>query len=217
MSADAPAGAVHNTTALAACVAFPWLWHLPSGPTATALPWLVSASSAIVTMVLVALMRSNFPQATAWGLMLAALFSILWFCAFLLLSVIVRDYIRVEASYQTLRFEWARIKTPPAQIPDVLILNQWPDFFRFVKLHPVAGMGDAQLAAIRNTAALNPGAGSLQTLAIALARNGRPDEAALWLRRMCKTATVSQCELVKKAWLLDAQSSPEIAAVPWPS
>jgi O-antigen ligase len=142
---------------------------------------------------------------------------VLWFCAFLLLSVIVRDYIRVEASYQTLRFEWARIKTPPAQIPDVLILNQWPDFFRFVKLHPVAGMGDAQLAAIRNTAALNPGAGSLQTLAIALARNGRPDEAALWLRRMCKTATVSQCELVKKAWLLDAQSSPEIAAVPWPS
>jgi O-antigen ligase len=141
----------------------------------------------------------------------------LWLSAFLLLSVIVRDYLRVEASYQALRFEWSRLKSPPAKIPDVLILNQWPDFFRLVKLSPRPGMSEAELTALRYTAALNPGAGSLQTLAIALARNGRPEEAALWLRRMCKTASAFQCELVKKAWLKDAQNLPEIAAVPWPS
>jgi hypothetical protein len=78
-------------------------------------------------------------------------------------------------------------------------------------------MSDAQIDRLRNTAALNPGAGSMQTLAIVLARNGRPDEAALWLGRMCKTAPAGQCERVKKAWLLDAQKFPEIAAVPWPS
>jgi O-antigen ligase len=141
----------------------------------------------------------------------------LWLGAVLLLAVIVRDYVRVEASYQALRFEWARIKSTPAQVPDVLILSQWPDFFRLVKLAPQAGMSDAELNALRYTAALNPGAGSLQTLAIVLARNGHPQEAALWLRRMCKTASVFQCELVRKAWLKDAQTLPEIAAVPWPS
>jgi O-antigen ligase len=141
---------------------------------------------------------------------------VLWLSAFVLLSAIIRDYARVEASYRSLRFEWAQIKSPPAEIPDVLLLNQWPDFFRMVRLKPAADMGESDLVSLRNTAALNPGAASLQTLAIALARNGHPDEAALWLRRMCKTATVFQCGLVKKAWLLDAKNSPEIAAVPWP-
>lgn len=146
-----------------------------------------------------------------------SLVMVLWLSAFLLLAVIVRDYGRVEASYQSQRFEWSRIKSPPVELPDVLILNQWPDFFRLVKLKPVAGMDEVDLARLRNTAALNPGAASLRKLAVALAFNGHPDEAALWLRRMCKTTTAYQCGLVKKAWLIDVQKSPEIAAVPWPS
>lgn len=133
-----------------------------------------------------------------------------------LLALIVRDYLRVEASYQQLRFEWARIKSPPATIPDVRLLDQWPDFFRFVKMTPAKGLSEAELDALRRTAALNPGAATLQKLAIVLALNGHPDEAALWLRRMCSTATPFQCELVRKAWSLDAQLRPELARVPWP-
>lgn len=136
--------------------------------------------------------------------------------AMVLLMLIVRDYLRVESSYQILRFEWARIKSQPAPIPNVLILNQWPDFFRFVKMVPTKGLDEAQLESLRKTAALNPGAATLQTLAVVLALNDRPDEAALWLRRLCKTATKSQCELVRKSWLINAQSKPEMAAVPWP-
>lgn len=141
---------------------------------------------------------------------------LLWVVAFALLSVIVRDYMRVERSYQTLRFEWARIKTPPAEIPDVLLLTQWPDFVRFVKMVPAKGLGEAELESLRRTAALNPGAATLQKLAVVLAINDRPQEAALWLRRMCATATRSQCELVRKAWVIDATKIPELAAVRWP-
>lgn len=142
---------------------------------------------------------------------------LLWVTAFVLLSLIVRDYMRVERSYQALRFEWARIKSPPAEIPDVLLLSQWRDFVGFVKQEPAKGLDEAELESLRRIAALNPGAATLQKLAVVLALNGRSDEAALWLRRMCNTAPKSQCELVRKAWLIDAKTTPEIAAVRWPS
>ena len=64
-----------NLPALAICIAFPWLWPIAGGPTATVLPWLVSATCATVMVVLATLMRSNLPGAAAWGWLLAALLS----------------------------------------------------------------------------------------------------------------------------------------------
>jgi O-antigen ligase len=76
-SADVPGlpGAAQSTPAIALCIALPWLWPLAGGPTASVLPWLVSAASAIVLVVLATLMRSRLSQASSWGWMLAALLS----------------------------------------------------------------------------------------------------------------------------------------------
>ncbi len=77
MPVDVPgsAGTVLNTPLLVLCIAFPWLWPVAGGPTATVLPWLVAAISAIVTAVWVMLVRSNLTQASGWGWLLAALLS----------------------------------------------------------------------------------------------------------------------------------------------
>lgn len=70
-----PPGAELSTPAIALCIAFPWLWPFAGGPTASVLPWLVSATSAIVMTVLATLTHSKLSQASSWGWMLAALLS----------------------------------------------------------------------------------------------------------------------------------------------
>ena len=134
-----------------------------------------------------------------------------------LLGLIVRDYLRVEASYQRLRFEWANIKTIPAQPPDVLLLDQWRDFVRVVRLEPTTAMSAADLQWMRNLAVYYASPALFQKLALALALNQRPEEAALWLSRACKVVPRGQCEAINDAWKIKAQNSPDIAAVPWPS
>ena len=141
---------------------------------------------------------------------------IVWLACAVLLSLVIRDYARVEASTLTLRFEWARIKTPPAQSPDVLMLTQWTDYFRLIRLEPASGMSEADLQWMRSTTALNPNAGFYRKLAISLAMNGRPDEAALWMRRLCQIGSISLCAAAKSAWAQEAAQNPKMAAVPWP-
>ncbi len=144
------------------------------------------------------------------------LFAVLWLLCAVFLSITVRDYMRVESSYKTLRFEWANIKTEPAKTPDVLVLTQWRDFFRMIRLEPSRGQSAAELAWMRNVAGLYPSAGFFQKLAAALALNQRPAEAALALRQMCGIVSEQQCLAVKFAWENHSKSEPLIAAIPWP-
>ena len=141
---------------------------------------------------------------------------VLWLVGVSLLVLMVRDYWRVERRYELLRFEWAHIKTPPAVEPDLLLLTQWRDFFQLAKLEPTHGMSDDQLRWLENTAALYPSAGFIQRTAVALAWNKRPQDAALWLRRLCHIAPQSQCDAVRAAWTKQAATDPLIAAIPWP-
>lgn len=141
----------------------------------------------------------------------------IWLMAAALLLLIVRDYARVEPNYQALRFEWAHVKTKPAETPDVLLLTQWREFFRLVRFEPTGGMRDADLAWMRDVTGQYPSAGFVEKLATALALNQHPGEAALWLRRLCKMAPESQCAAVKTAWAVQSRQEPRIAAVAWPN
>ena len=134
-----------------------------------------------------------------------------------LLTLIVRDYMRVESSYKTLRFEWANIKTEPAITPDVVLLTQWPAFFRMVRLEPSRGMAEDELAWMRQLTGLYPSAGFFHKLATAQALNQRPEEATLSLRQMCRIVPLRQCQAVQAAWENQSQSDPLIAKVPWPN
>lgn len=141
-----------------------------------------------------------------------------WLVSVALLALLIRDYVRVEASYQNLRFEWARVKTKVrGSPPDVLLLNQWREFIRLARFEPSSGMSAEALDWMRTVTITKPNAGSFHKLAGALAMNHHPEEAKLWLRRMCKIVPESQCAAVRAAWERQALQNPDFAAVTWPN
>lgn len=141
----------------------------------------------------------------------------LWLVAALLLSSIVRDYFRVEASFQTLRFELARIGTLPiGQSPDVLLLTQLRERIGFMRYQAKAGMSPQELEWVKQVASTYPGGGVLYKVATALALNGRPDEAQQWLKKICKISSPEECDLIKRVWAVDSRANPLIASTPWP-
>jgi hypothetical protein len=147
-----------------------------------------------------------------WGVV------VVWFASVALLALIIRDYSRVESSYRDLRFEWARIKTDiRGGPPKVLLLTQWREFIRLARFEPVRGMSADELDWMRKVTSTYPSAGAFHKLAGALAMNQGPSEAQLWLKKMCKIVSESQCAAVKAAWANQSLSNPDIAAVPWPN
>lgn len=141
----------------------------------------------------------------------------MWVATTALLALIIRDYGRVESSYQTLFLEWSRIKiTMLVGPPDVLLLTQWHDFIKFARVDSKSNLSDDELARMRNITGLFPSGITLHKFATVLAFNQRPEEAQLWLKRMCKTVPEAECKAVKEIWARQALKYPQIAAVPWP-
>lgn len=142
----------------------------------------------------------------------------IWMISAALLALIIRDYVRVESSYQELRFEWARIKTEVrGGPPDVLLLTQWKDFIRMARFEPNSNMSADELEWMRMVTSAYPGAGAFHKLAGALAMNHQSEEATLWLKKMCMLVSASQCIGVKNAWAEQSLQNPLIASVPWPN
>ena len=140
----------------------------------------------------------------------------LWLCMAAMLSIFIRDYLRVEESYRTLRFEWANIKTAPAQAPDVLLLTQWRDYFKAVRLEAKTGMDVGDVKLLRDLAGVYPNPGLFQKLAQSLALNDEPAEAALWLTRACLMVPRMQCVALKNSWAAQSRENAKIAAANWP-
>jgi len=141
----------------------------------------------------------------------------LWFAATAILALIIRDYTRIEPSYQTLRLEWSGMQiTLPVGPPEVLLLTQWRDYIKFARMEPKPGVSDRDLAWMRQLTGLFPGVVFFHKFATFLALNQHPEEAQLWLRRMCKTVPTQGCQDVQTIWANQALQYPAIAAIPWP-
>lgn len=141
----------------------------------------------------------------------------IWLVLAVLLTLLIRDYSRIERAYQALRFEWAGYaKQASTQPPEVLLLDQWKGFVWFVRLEPSEGMSASDIELMRALTRLYPSSGFFHKLATALALNDHPEEALWWLRRVCKIASSSQCAAVKQAWTMQSQVNAKIATVAWP-
>lgn len=140
---------------------------------------------------------------------------LLWLVATALLALIIRDYSRIEPSYQNLRFEQLRIKVAPVGPPDVLLLTQWRDYIEFARMQPKAGATSAELEHMRHVAGLFPGSLFLFNLASTLALNHQPEEARVWLEKMCRVVPQRECRDAQTIWAKQALKHPEIAAIPW--
>ena len=96
--------------------------------------------------------------------------------------------------------------------PDVWALTQlreWIVVARY-KAHP--GMSQRELTEMTVMTHVYPAVDLIYKLATALALNGQPDEARVWLRKICKVADESQCRLGQRSWAQDSR----MAAIQWP-
>ena len=143
----------------------------------------------------------------------------MWLCAALALGVTVRDYLRVEASYQKLQFEVARIgldKTPIGGPPVVLALTQlreWMLLARY-KVHP--DMAPQELAWMEALTVAYPAPSALYRLAGAYAVNGRVRDSGKWLGKICRFSDPAVCQSFRQMWEAESRLDPAKAAVPWP-
>ncbi len=141
--------------------------------------------------------------------------SALWLGDVVLYCVLVRDYLKVEEQYRALRFEWAHIKTAPAQRPDVWLLTQWSDFYDVVRFTPGDGVRESDIEWLRTMAVRYASPALYLNLAKSLAFTGRSDEARQWLRRACKMVPPGQCKAIYNAWAALAANDVRLAVVRW--
>ena len=139
-----------------------------------------------------------------------------WLVAALMLTGIIRDYFRVESSFQTARFELARIgNLPVGDPPDVLLLTQLRERIAYMRYEVKSGMTPEELDWLIKVVNAYPGGGVAYKAARALALNNRPAEAQQWLKKVCKISSPQECDLIKRVWAQDGRINPLIAAVVW--
>ena len=134
-----------------------------------------------------------------------------------LLTMIIRDYLKVADSYQTLRFEWSNIQVlESTEPPEILLIDQWQEFIRVARFKPSAGMSADDLTRMRNVTSLYPSTGAILKLAAALAMNQHPGEAQRWLELVCKVTTPKNCQGAQAVWASQSRQNTAVAAIPWP-
>lgn len=143
------------------------------------------------------------------------------FLAFvLLLFGVVRDYFRVEESYNKWRFERVGLVYPKEgvpDVPDVAHLTQFKYWFQMIRMRPHSQMSPSELALREKTVRAYPSPGAIYELALAYALNNQPDEAVYWLNRLCKLASEAECVTLRNAWNVQRSSNSVIERLPWPN
>lgn len=134
-----------------------------------------------------------------------------------LLGVISRDYLNVEAAYTSLRLERADIVgVQPYKLPEVVVLTQLREAQRLSRYEPQMGISPQPIAWALDVLAVSPSPRNFLTVAVMFGLDNRHAEAQLWLRRMCRVVTRDQCALGPKRWKAAQQKYPKLQSVPWP-
>lgn len=141
----------------------------------------------------------------------------LWCIGTTMFAVVVNDYLRVESAYFSLRFEQNRVGTDhPTEPPEVLLLTQLSEQIRYARFEPHGSMSEAEIEWAQNITSLYPNTAALLKLVKVLVLNGRLDEGAIWLRRICPIVSEKQCRAAEYAWKEAQQEDPRLSVLAWP-
>ena len=134
-----------------------------------------------------------------------------------LLGFITRDYLRMEADFQALRFERTYKMRPPRKVPDTLVLSQLEAFIRLGRMSAKSGMRLAELSWMRDVTYVFPTRSNLFAYASALALNGFPEESRLMMMKMAKVMMPKDYEELGQLWADQGLQSDKLAAIRWPN
>jgi O-antigen ligase len=128
------------------------------------------------------------------------------------------EYNIAERNLERLRFERAHVgPSRNSQAPDLVLLTQLREFLRALRLRPEAGMSEDQLELMRRVTRQYPSDGNHLMLAAMEGLNGKPDQAARTLERMCRMVPAQRCRDALATWGEMAKTTPALAKVVVPS
>lgn len=135
------------------------------------------------------------------------------------LGLTVRDYSSVEKSYLLLRLEQGLLgqnRPPLGGPPEVTVLSHLREWIVVSRIKPRPHMTVEELVQLEVMGQRYPSRSFAYQLASAYALNDRPQEALVWLNRICKFTDAQDCALVERAWKKAAQQDYRFAVVHWP-
>lgn len=136
------------------------------------------------------------------------------------LGVVIVEYLRVDAAARDLRLQMAGINgAHPTLVapPDVRWLDAPREFHRYATTPAREGMAPAELQWMRRVMLRHPYPPALLRYALASGLNGRLDEAALTLERLCRIHPRKRCEEGRESWQAAVTQHPRLATVPLPA
>ncbi|MDP2007597.1 MAG: Wzy polymerase domain-containing protein [Rubrivivax sp.] len=133
------------------------------------------------------------------------------------LGLIAVEYFRAEQGYRLMRLESARIgvyglTTPPPELP---MLTQLGAFQNFVHTEARLGMTPSELETMRRVSIRFAYPPAMFRYALALALNGRQDEARVTLARLCRIHEPTRCDEAREGWRSLQGRYPGLAEVPF--
>lgn len=133
-----------------------------------------------------------------------------WVCA---------EYLEVQQTARQLRFVMAGIgvdKVPTAPEPQVWLLDEPRAFHRYWHTRVHSGMSEEELNAMRNLMMREPKPPAMLRYAWAAGINGRAEEAAVVLGRLCKLHPAFRCDEGRQSWALLAKNYDVLTRIAYP-
>lgn len=118
-----------------------------------------------------------------------------------LLTLIVRDYLRIEQAHLAWRMEVQNVGTRhDRKPPDTLLLNQWRGAIELSRLTPHTGMSPQEVQRWRDLALYSPSGANLQNMLVILSLNGQDTQAQFWAQRVCALHEKNNCNFIVQRW-----------------
>lgn len=138
--------------------------------------------------------------------------------AILLLALILRDYVAVEAAYVNARMKIARIGNgSDISLSRVLVLTQFPPSLTASTFQPVVGQRMEELIEARDVATSTITFRTMSKLTLALALNGYSPEARCWMAKAATMLSPMEVEMLRSDWALFQRAHPHLMKVQWPT
>lgn len=173
-----------------------------------------------VGLLMGALSRSNYyktknTRMAAWPRIPIVLMSA---TAALLSARVVWEYFPLEADWQLMRFQEARIGSRVITAPPpAAILTSLHEFLRWSRVEPAANMPAQDIEQMRKISERFAYAAPMYRLALSQALNGQSDNAQLTLARLCRMQKEKACESARKDWTdKSAGKFPQLKAIAFP-
>lgn len=136
--------------------------------------------------------------------------------AILIISIIVKDYLKVENSFYGLRFEQRKIETEISKNPpEVIFLTQLRDYIIFARKEPAQFHSQENIEWAKDIVKTLPSAFGMYKLAAMLAFSGQAEETRYWMRTACSMHNQYQCDAVKDLWKQQGEIHPEMKKIEW--